>query len=89
MDISLVSLAYVALDKQYILRSRKESFGYSCLTNQRQYYPENNPGLTIEKWEEDYLDAARVSTKISKLLDIRHLMDYIRFYLNRKRGRVC
>lgn len=40
---------YVALDKQYILRSRKESFGYSCLTNQRQYYLENNPGLTIEK----------------------------------------
>lgn len=40
---------YAALDKQYILRSRKESFGYSCLTNQRQYYLENNPGLTIEK----------------------------------------
>lgn len=40
---------YASLDKQYILRSRKESFGYSCLTNQRQYYLENNPGLAIEK----------------------------------------
>ena len=26
------------LDKQYILRYKKESFGYSCLTNQRQFY---------------------------------------------------
>lgn len=40
---------YAALDKRYILRSRKESFGYSCLTGQKQYYLENNPGLTIEK----------------------------------------
>ena len=40
---------YAALDKRYILRSRKESFGYSCLTSQKQYYLENNPGLTIEK----------------------------------------
>jgi len=40
---------YAALDKRYILRSRKESFGYSCLTNQKKFYTENYPGLAIEK----------------------------------------
>lgn len=40
---------YAAIDKRYILRSRKESFGYSCLTNQKQYYMENYPGLVLEK----------------------------------------
>ena len=29
---------YEALDKEYLLRVRKESFGYSCLTNQKNYY---------------------------------------------------
>ena len=29
---------YDKLDKQFILRSRKEAYGYSCLTNQKQYY---------------------------------------------------
>ena len=27
--------AYAGLDKQYLLRSKKESYGYSCLTNQK------------------------------------------------------
>lgn len=40
---------YETLDKQYILRRRKESFGYSCLTNQKQYYLENYPKLAIIK----------------------------------------
>lgn len=40
---------YAAMDKQYILRSKKESYGYSCLTNQKQYYMENCPKLAIEK----------------------------------------
>lgn len=40
---------YDTLDKQYILRCRKESFGYSCLTNQKQYYLENYPKLAIIK----------------------------------------
>lgn len=35
---------YEALDKEYLLRVRKESFGYSCLTNQKNYYLENYPG---------------------------------------------
>lgn len=40
---------YSSLDKQYILRTRKESYGYSCLTDQRQYYMENFPMAAIEK----------------------------------------
>ena len=40
---------YTDLDKQYIVRTKKESYGYSCLTNQRQYYMENFPSVAIEK----------------------------------------
>lgn len=40
---------YKDLDKEYILRTRKEAYGYSCLTNQKQYYTENYPKMAIEK----------------------------------------
>lgn len=40
---------YQDLDKQFVLRFKKENYGYSCLTNQKQYYMENYPQLTIEK----------------------------------------
>lgn len=40
---------YDKLDKQYLLRSKKEAYGYSCLTNQKQYYMENYPKIVIEK----------------------------------------
>lgn len=40
---------YESMDKQYILRKKKEGFGYSCLTNQRQFYQENYPKMVIEK----------------------------------------
>ncbi len=43
------SSQFIHMDKQYILRFREESFGYSCLTDQKQYYVENFPGLVIEK----------------------------------------
>lgn len=36
------------LDKAYILKYRKESYGYSCLTHQKQYYSENYPGIVLE-----------------------------------------
>ena len=36
---------YSKLDRQYILRTKKESYGYSCLTNQKQYYAENYPQM--------------------------------------------
>lgn len=40
---------YEEMDKQYILRKKKESFGYSCLTNQRQFYQDNYKKAVIEK----------------------------------------
>lgn len=39
---------YNALDKKFIISSKKESYGYSCLTNQKQYYKENYPKIAIE-----------------------------------------
>lgn len=40
---------YEALDKEYILAHKKEEYGYSCLTNERQYYQENYPDIAVEK----------------------------------------
>lgn len=36
------------LDKKYLLRHKKESYGYSCLTNQKQFYKENYPQIAVE-----------------------------------------
>ena len=44
---------FTGLDKEYLLRVRKESFGYSCLTDQRAYYLENYPGIIVEKGSVD------------------------------------
>ena len=44
---------YEKLDRRAILRVKKESFGYSCLTDQRQFYLENYPGLAVEKGSVD------------------------------------
>ena len=41
--------AYEKLDKTYILKTNKESFGYSCFTNEKQFYVENYPGMVVEK----------------------------------------
>mgnify|MGYP000940363952 CR=1 FL=1 len=40
---------FYELDKQYLLCQKKESFGYRCLTNQKQFYLENYPDVVIEK----------------------------------------
>ena len=37
------------LDMQYILRRRSEPFGWSLLTDQKQFYAENCPGLVVER----------------------------------------
>lgn len=44
---------YEALDKEYLLRVRKEPFGYSCLTDQKHYYLENYPEIVVEKGSVD------------------------------------
>lgn len=40
---------YAALDKQYMIRTKHEAFGYACMTDQKQYYMENYPGVVLEK----------------------------------------
>ena len=39
---------YEKLDKDYIIKSLKENYGYACFTNQKSYYSENYPGIVIE-----------------------------------------
>lgn len=45
--------AFADMDKHHILRMKKESFGYSCLTDHRQFYQENYPSLAVEKGSVD------------------------------------
>nr|WP_317378845.1 ABC transporter ATP-binding protein [uncultured Faecalimonas sp.] len=40
---------FEGLERRYILRYKKEGYGYRCLTDQRQYYVENYPQLAVEK----------------------------------------
>lgn len=40
---------YSRMDKQYILRDKKETYGHSCLTDQKTFYMENYPDIAIEK----------------------------------------
>ena len=46
---------YQTLDKEYLLRHKKEEYGYSCLTNQKQFYLENYPDIVVEKGNVDEL----------------------------------
>lgn len=40
---------YETMDKKWLLRKKRETYGFSLLTAQKQFYQENEPGLTIEK----------------------------------------
>lgn len=40
---------YPSLEKEYLLRRKKESYGYSVLTDKRQFFLENYPGMVVEK----------------------------------------
>ena len=40
---------YRRLDRQFLLRVKRESYGYSCLTDQKQFYLENYPEIVVEK----------------------------------------
>ena len=46
---------YRKLDQQYLLKIKKESYGYNCLTNQKQFYAENYPDIVIENGNIDDL----------------------------------
>ena len=41
------------MDRELILKVKKEPYGYSALTGQRQYYMENYPEITMEKGSMD------------------------------------
>ncbi len=47
--MKLTQEQYERVDKAYILRQRAESYGYSCLTNRKQFYAENYPDIAMEK----------------------------------------
>ncbi len=40
---------YDKIEKEHLLCVKEESFGYTCLTAQKQFYTENYPEITIEK----------------------------------------
>ena len=46
---------YRKLDQQYLLKTKKEAYGYSCLTNQKKFYMENYPDIVIENGKIDDL----------------------------------
>ncbi len=53
--LKLTEEQYKTIDKAYILRYKKESFGYGCLTGQKQFYLENYPDIVAEKGSIDEL----------------------------------
>lgn len=53
--LKLTEEQYAGLDKQHIIRHRKESFGYSCLTDRKQFYLDHDPGIVVEKGNIDEL----------------------------------
>lgn len=46
---------YETLDKEAILKIQKESYGYACLTNDKNYYLENYPQIAVENGRIDAL----------------------------------
>ncbi len=40
---------YYGVDKEHVIATKKASFGYQCLTKQRQFYLENYPEIVVEK----------------------------------------
>ena len=53
MSKNMTKEQYQKLDKSYILRRKEEPFGYQCLTNEKQFYLENYPGIIVEKGSVD------------------------------------
>ena len=46
--LKLSSAEYDAIEKEYLIASRKESYGYACLTKEKQYFLDNYPGIVVE-----------------------------------------
>lgn len=56
---------YRALEKRYISYQKKETFGYTLLTKEKQFYLDNYPEVVVEKGNID--DVMLIVTKGSKL----------------------
>lgn len=54
---------YEKLEKEYILCTKKDKYGYTCLTNQKQYFMENHHDIVIEKVEIDEMIALMLSDR--------------------------
>ena len=48
------------IDRKYLLKVRKEHYGYACLTNEKRYYIENYPNVVVEKGTLDELIAMMI-----------------------------
>lgn len=53
--LKITDTVYETIDKQYLLKTKKEPFGYTCFTNQKQFYRENYKDIVIEKGNIDDL----------------------------------
>lgn len=53
--LKLPEEAYDKIDRQYLLKEKKETYGYRCLTNQKQFYLENYPDIVVENGRIDDL----------------------------------
>lgn len=51
---------FARLDKEYILKVRRENYGYACLTDQKQYYRENYPDVVVEQGNLDEVIAMMI-----------------------------
>lgn len=40
---------FAKLEKTFLIQTKRESFGYSCLTNNKKFYQDNYPSVVIEK----------------------------------------
>ena len=54
---------YEKLAQEYILCTKKDKYGYTCLTNQKQYFVENHPDIVIEKSEIDEIITLMLSDR--------------------------
>lgn len=54
---------YEKLAQEYILCTKKDKYGYTCLTKQKQYFMENHPDIVIEKVEIDEMIALMLSDR--------------------------
>ena len=54
---------YEKLEKEYIICMKKDKYGCTCLTNQKQYFMEKHPDIVIEKSEIDEIITLMLSDR--------------------------